>query len=60
MQTCICMHIQTGFVYRVVRPRLHDEGPQRQSFKRKRKVLNVLNVKNNTKVVESASSHLNH
>lgn len=41
MQTCICMHIQTGFVYRVVRPRLHDEGPQRQSFKRKRKVLNV-------------------
>lgn len=46
MQTCICMHIQTGFVYRVVRPRLHDEGPQRQSFKRKRKVLNVLNVKN--------------
>lgn len=52
------MHIQTGFVYRVVRPRLHEEGPQRQSFKRKRKVLNVLNVKNNTKVVESASSHL--
>lgn len=27
---------------------------------RKDKVLNVLNVKNNTKVVESASSHLNH
>lgn len=46
MRTCTCMHIQTGFVYRVVRPRLHDEGPQRQSFKRKRKVLNVLNVKN--------------